>query len=82
MKILYSFLAVEVLGCEGVTAFELLHTPGKDHFTPKLPGSRSYIHHIIRRFDGLLVMLDDDDGVALFLQVLQRPDELEGISLV
>ncbi len=45
-------------------------------------GGRADVDDIVGRHDGVLVMLDDDDGVAEVAQVLQRVEQAGIVALV
>jgi hypothetical protein len=53
-----------------------------DDFSAKLAGARAEIDHIVCGLDHLLVMLDDDHGVAEVAQPLERADQLDVVMLV
>ena len=48
----------------------------------KLACARAHIDHIVGRTDRVLVVLDDDHGVALVAQALQGRDEAVVVALV
>ncbi|VWM05150.1 Uncharacterised protein [Collinsella intestinalis] len=61
---------------------ELLRRPGAHDLAPVLAGARSHINHVIGRADRILIVLDDDHGVAQITQTLERGDESLVIALM
>ena len=51
-----------------------VHRPGVDDLPAPLPRARADVHHPVRRAYGVLVVLDDNEGVA------QVPQPLEGLN--
>ncbi len=47
-----------------------------------LPRARAHVDEVVGGAHHLLVVLDDEDGVAEILEPLQRPDQLAVVALV
>ena len=64
----------------------ILHQIGsralEDHLATMLTGSRPEIDHPVRRTNGFLVVLDDDDGVAKVAQLRERVEQLSVVALM
>ena len=58
------------------------HRPGDDDLTAVLTGARADVHDPVGRADGLLVVLDDDEGVAQVAQPGEGFDEPAVVALV
>src|SRR5215203_4280615 len=56
--------------------------PLKDHAPAVLARAGAEIHHVIGRADRLLVVLDDDDGVAQVAEAVQRAEQRTVVALV
>ena len=61
---------------------ELVRGALGDDVSAELPGAGSEVEHVVGGLDGLLVVLDDQDGVAQVAQTLQRAHEAQVIALV
>ena len=61
---------------------DLLQGSGSDHVAAVHPGAGPEVDDVVRRAQRLLVVLDDDEGVADVAQVLQRVDEKGVVPLV
>jgi hypothetical protein len=57
-------------------------SPLEDHLAAMLAGARPEVDDPVRRPDGLLVMLDDDDGVAEIAEPPERREQLAVVALV
>ena len=55
---------------------------GVDNVAAVLPGARTDVDHVVGRADGLLVVLDHDDGVAQVAQALEGGDQPLVVALV
>ena len=54
----------------------------RDHFPAALARARPHVDHEVGAADGVLVVLDHDDGVAEIAQVLQRGDKPLVVALM
>src|SRR5690606_6674179 len=73
----------EVLPGEAVFgARELLGRSAEDDLAAEVPRTGTEVDHVIALADRLLVVLDDDDGVAEVAQPLQRGDEPLVVALM
>ena len=61
---------------------EALDRSGVDDLTPVLAGTGTDVDDPVGRLDGVLVVLDDDEGVAEVAQTGQRLDEAVVVALV
>ena len=61
---------------------EVLDRPRVDHLAAVLAGTRSDVDDPVGRGDGVLVVLDDDEGVAEVAQAGQGLDEPVVVALV
>ncbi len=77
------FLAGEIRSGHGlVGGRDLLGRAGGDHVTAELACAGAHVDDVVRGTDGVLVVLDHDDGVALVTQALQRLDQTVVVALV
>ena len=53
-----------------------------DDAAAQAPGARAEVDDVVGRFDGLGVVLDDDDAVAEIAQPAQRRDQAQVVALV
>ena len=73
----------QVLAGDGLGAVEnALRLPLVDDVAAELAGPRTDVHQPVGGTDGLLVVLDDDEGVADVPQVLECGDEAGVVALV
>ena len=56
--------------------------PCADHAPAVLPGAGAHVDEVVGGAHHLLVVLDDEDGVAEVAQVLERPDQAVVVALV
>ena len=76
-------LAREVGARDGVrVVHDLPRRASRDHLAAQLAGAGAHVNHVVGRTDGVLVVLDLDDGVALVAQALERVDEAVVVALV
>ena len=61
---------------------QLLRRALKDHVAAEIAGARPEVDDVVRRPDRLLVVLDDDDGVAEVAEPRQRREQLAVVALV
>ena len=54
----------------------------EDHVAAVLAGARPEIDHVVGHADRLLVVLDDDDGVAEIAQARERREQLPVVALM
>src|SRR5699024_2130757 len=78
-----AFLSVQILAREGIVAGpKLVDRSGNDDLSPVFSGSRTDIHNPVAGSDGVLVMLDDDQGIAQIAETHQCFQEPMIIALV
>ena len=76
-------LARKVLaGQRSLVAQQFLDRARHHDLAAVLPRPGADVHHVVGRADGLLVVLDDDDGVAQVAQAQQGVDQLAVVPLV
>jgi len=66
----------------GLVRRDFLGRAGGDHMAALAPCPRAEIHHVIGRFNGFRVVLDDDHAVAEIAQAPQRRDQAQVVALV
>ena len=75
--------AAQILTGQGaLDGFDLRNEAMCHDFAAMNAGTGSEIHHIVRLADRILIMLDDDDGIAEVAQVHQRIEEPLVVALV
>src|SRR4029450_7189787 len=57
-------------------------SPPRHHVPAVLPRPRAQVHHVVRRANRLLVVLDHEHGVAQIAQALERGEEPAGGALM
>src|SRR5437763_13513922 len=76
-------LAAKVAAGDGLlVGANFVHRPGSDDETAVLAGARTEIDEMIGGAHGLLVVLDDDDGVAKVAQSAKRGEQPRVVALV
>ena len=80
---LYLAQSGEVGARDGVrVGGDLFRRAGGHHVPAQLARARAHVYDVVRRADGVLVVLDHDDGVALVPQALEGGDEAVVVALV
>ena len=76
-------LAAQVLaGDRGGAGLDFRRRALRDQMSAVHAGAGTQVDDVIGREDGLLVVLDDDDGVAEVAQLLQRGEQAAVVALV
>ena len=68
----YSACCIERSACKSLTVKQFVVTAFKDNFAPGHTCARTYINNMVGDFDHFLVMLHEDDRVAVVFQFLHR----------
>src|SRR5690606_19463945 len=66
----------------GLAAGEVLGGAAEDDLAAEVAGARSEVDDVVGGADGVLVVLDDEDGVAEVAQVLEGANEALVVALV
>ena len=72
----------ELAGDRALDTHHVLRRALGDDVAAVLAGARAHVDEVVGRAHHLLVVLDDEDGVAERLEPLERPDQLVVVALV